>query len=155
MAEQVSVSRTIAAEPDQVWALVSDLPRMGEWSPEATGGRWLGATSRPKRGARFIGHNRAGWLRWSTIATVVTYDEPSEFVFDVSAGPVKVSRWTYRIEPDDDGCMVTETWEDHRSKLIASTTSAMMRIKDRASHNRETMEKTLDSMAVALENAAA
>ena len=34
MTEPVSVSREIAAPVDTVWVLVTDLPRMGEWSPE-------------------------------------------------------------------------------------------------------------------------
>ncbi|HBM56923.1 MAG TPA: SRPBCC family protein, partial [Acidimicrobiaceae bacterium] len=42
MTESVSVSREMAAPPEEVWALVSDLTRMGEWSPEAKGGRWAG-----------------------------------------------------------------------------------------------------------------
>ncbi len=40
-------SVTIAAAPERVWALVTDITRMGEWSPESTGGRWTrGATVR-------------------------------------------------------------------------------------------------------------
>lgn len=151
MAESVSVTRKIKAAPERVWALVSDLPRMGEWSPETTGGRWLGGAKRPARGARFVGHNRMGWMRWSTVATVVTCDEPGEFVFDVGAGPIKVARWGYRIDEVDDGCEVTETWEDQRSKAFASTSAFLMRIPDRGEHNRRTMEKTLEALAAVAE----
>ena len=37
MADIVSVSREVAAPPEEVFALVSDLTRMGEWAPEAQG----------------------------------------------------------------------------------------------------------------------
>ena len=47
MSDQVVVTKDIAAPAATVWALVSDLPRMGEWSPENCGGQWVkGATGR-------------------------------------------------------------------------------------------------------------
>ena len=45
--QQVSVSVDVAASPDVVWGLVSDLARMGDWSPECTGVRWAGAAPGP------------------------------------------------------------------------------------------------------------
>ena len=39
MTYAVSVVREVAASPEKVWALVTDLPRMGEWSPENQGGK--------------------------------------------------------------------------------------------------------------------
>src|SRR5262245_39585341 len=47
----------INASPEAVYDLVSDLPRMGEWSPENIGGEWQG-DSTGKVGDRYIGHNR-------------------------------------------------------------------------------------------------
>ncbi|MBJ7509613.1 MAG: SRPBCC family protein, partial [Ilumatobacteraceae bacterium] len=37
----VIISKEVNATPQAVWALVSDLPRMGEWSPENQGGEWV------------------------------------------------------------------------------------------------------------------
>ncbi|HAS09465.1 MAG TPA: SRPBCC family protein, partial [Acidimicrobiaceae bacterium] len=51
----VSVSREIAAPPQRVWELISDITRMGEWSPETTGGKWLKGATGPAVGARFRG----------------------------------------------------------------------------------------------------
>ena len=42
MSESVSVTREISATPEVLWAMIADLPRMGGWSPENTGGRWAG-----------------------------------------------------------------------------------------------------------------
>ena len=47
----------INASPEAVYALVSDLPRMEEWSPENIGGEWQGGGS-GNVGDRYIGHNR-------------------------------------------------------------------------------------------------
>lgn len=135
----------------RVWAMVSDLPRMGEWSPETTGGRWKDGATGPAVGAKFVGRNRLGVLRWSTLATVVGCEKPTEFAFDVSSGPFKVSRWAYRISPTDSGCEVTETWEDHRSGWFAKTTGLFMRVKGRSVHNRRTMTETLEALAAAAE----
>ena len=52
-------SLEINAAPETVYDLVSNLARMGEWSPENIGGEWQGGGS-GKAGDRFLGHNRAG-----------------------------------------------------------------------------------------------
>ena len=58
--ESVSVTREIHAPAEQVWAMVSDVTRMGEWSPENLGGAWLGTATGPQPGAKFRGTNRNG-----------------------------------------------------------------------------------------------
>ena len=47
MAHHVEVTKVIAAAPERVYELVSDLPRMGEWSPENTGGTWIKGAKGP------------------------------------------------------------------------------------------------------------
>ena len=50
---RVEVSRTINATPERMYELISDLPRMGRWSPENAGGNWqMGATG-PAVGGKF------------------------------------------------------------------------------------------------------
>lgn len=147
MADSISVSREIAADAGRVWELVSDLPRMGEWSPEATGGRWKGGASRASKGARFVGHNRSGWRRWSTLATVVECNPANSFAFDITSGPLKVARWRYDIESTSDGCSVTESWEDHRSAFFARATSLLTGVSDRSEQNRRNMAATLEALA--------
>ena len=56
----VEVERTIAAAPEKLWALVSDVTRMGEWSPETVGCEWVGDPKEPVIGARFKGRNQRG-----------------------------------------------------------------------------------------------
>jgi hypothetical protein len=87
---------------------------MGRWSPENTGGRWLGGVSAPAEGARFKGTNRAGKKQWSTAVRVVQCEPGRAFAFEVSALGMKVARWSYEIEPTAQGCSVTETWTDRR-----------------------------------------
>ncbi len=147
----VSVSKDIGASPQRVFELVSDLPRMGEWSPEATGGHWKGSDAGPAVGAKFVGRNRNGWRRWSTLVTVVEHIPPSTFAFDVTSGPIRVSRWRYDIEPTDSGCRVTESWEDHRSAVFAGATGLLTGIRDRRNVNAKNMAATLDVLAESAE----
>ncbi len=146
----VELTRIIAASPDQVYALVSDLPRMGEWSPENSGGKWLQGATGPTVGATFKGKNSHGRRRWSTLATVVTADPGSEFAFDVTSFGLKVAHWGYRLTAVDGGTEVTEYWTDHRSPAIAKITGVVVGVSDRSAHNRAGMEHTLERLAAAV-----
>jgi len=42
MSDNVTAQREIAATPERVWALISDVTRMGEFSPENVGCEWIG-----------------------------------------------------------------------------------------------------------------
>ncbi|MGZ4800739.1 MAG: SRPBCC family protein, partial [Acidimicrobiia bacterium] len=67
--------------------------------------------------------------------------------FEVTSGPVKIARWTYRFEPTATGCEVTEIWTDQRSWLPKALGKPISGVADRATHNRESMEKTLEGLA--------
>jgi Polyketide cyclase / dehydrase and lipid transport len=153
MTEVVSVEREVAAPADTAWAMVSDVTRMGQWSPEAVGSRWLGEASGPAVGARFRGRNRRGWRRWSTTARVVECEQGRTFAFDVSSIGLKVARWGYRFEPTSSGCRVEERWEDHRGVLIKAIGRLAIGVSDRAAHNRQGMTQTLERLAAAAASA--
>lgn len=149
MAGPVVVSREVAAPAERVWAMVSDVTRMGQWSPENVGGRWLGGASGPTPGARFRGTNRRGWRRWSTRCTVVDADPPRRFAFRVTSGGLAVAEWRYELEPTDAGCRVTETFVDQRGVLVRTAGRLLTGVADRAAHNRAGMRQTLDALAEA------
>jgi hypothetical protein len=149
----VEVSTRVQADPQVLYGLVSDVPRMGEWSPETRSCRWLDppGTAGPAVGARFRGTNRHG-LRWWTTTSTVTAAEPGvRFAFDVSFGPADISSWAYELAPDGDGCVVTESWSDRRAGWMRLASVPAMGVVDRAAHNRRTMLATLDALRVAAE----
>ena len=147
---QVEVSRTISASPEQLYALISDLPRMGEWSQENNGGKWIKGAVGPAVGARFKGKNSKGVIRWSTLLTVATADPGKEFAFDVKAMGMKVARWGYRLEATEGGTTVTEYWDDHRVPPVKAITGLALNVRDRATHNAAEMEHTLAALAAAV-----
>jgi hypothetical protein len=147
----ITVSRTIAAPPAEVWGLVSDLRRMGEFSPENTGGSWLKGATGPALGARFKGTNANAGKSWTTTVTVTECAPGRVFAFDVTVGPVKVANWRYDIADAAGGaCTVTESWTDRRHALIKKLSGSMSGVDDRAAHNRAGMEETLRKIDEAL-----
>ena len=153
--DDVTVEHSVAASPDAVYALVSDVTRMGIWSPETTGCRWLGGATGPTAGARFRGANRKGWRRWSTTCTVTAADPGRRFSFEVRVGPLPIARWAYAFAAEGEGCRVTESWSDERPSWMRRIDPVVMDIADRAAHNRAGMEQTLDALARHAESAGA
>ena len=104
------VSIDINASPEAVYDLVSDLPRMGEWSPENIGGEWQDGGS-GEVGDRYIGHNKAGDRSWSVPVMITIADRGKcfEFVTRPDEGPYV--RWAYRLELSGSGTQVTEVWD--------------------------------------------
>ncbi|MDP3714220.1 MAG: SRPBCC family protein [Mycobacteriales bacterium] len=148
----LSRSTEIAASPEVVWALVSDLPAMGRFSPENVGGSWKGGATGPAVGARFTGRNRAGVRRWSTQVRVSRCEPGRAFAFDVSSFGLAVSRWSYDLEPTETGCRVTETWEDRRGRLVTTGGRLLTGVADRESHTAQGMERTLAAVKAVAES---
>jgi uncharacterized protein YndB with AHSA1/START domain len=108
-----SVTVHIAAPADRVWDLVSDVTRIGEFSPETFEAQWLDGATGPRAGARFRGHvrrNGRGPVYWTT-CTVTAAEPEREFAFSVAGlGGATANTWRYQLEPAGDGTDVTESF---------------------------------------------
>ena len=86
----------IAADPNVVYALITDLPTMAELAEETTSMQWVnGDVVAP--GARFKGTNSHGTKSWSTTCTVTDAEPGRVFAFDVRSAVVPVAHWRYDI----------------------------------------------------------
>ena len=149
----VEVSTHIAAPAARVWDLIGDPARMGEWSPECTGATWHKSTPAPALGAKFTGHNRRGWRRWSTTGKVVDFAPGERIAWDVSVMMFPVARWGYAITPDADGtgCTLVETFDDHRDAVAKVLGRPVRGVADVPTHNRQGMDETLAHIKAAAE----
>ena len=102
---KAAVTLHIEAEPLRVWELVSDITKMGTYSPEVFEAEWLGGATGPAVGARYRGHvkrNERGPTYWTECE--VTECVPGEvFEFAVVFGDRKVNTWRYEFAPGPDG----------------------------------------------------
>ncbi len=111
MHEEVTVH--MEASPEAIWSLVSDVTRIGRYSPETFEAEWLDGATGPVVGARFRGHvkrNQKGPVYWTT-CTVLASEPGAEFTFGVGAGDKPLSTWGYRMEAAGTGTDVTETFD--------------------------------------------
>src|SRR5207248_10883503 len=104
----------VDAAPEVVYGVVTDVTRMGEWSPETTKCVWLDGATGPAVGARFKGSNRRGIAVWSTKPRVVVAEPGREFAFvaGLMISPREMTKWRYEFQPaPDGGTDVTESFE--------------------------------------------
>ena len=106
----VTGSVTIARPPGQVWAVVSDVRRHGEWSPVCTGCTWDEGDG-PVVGARFTGTNSADGRTWETRSVVVAAEPGVEFAWQVNEDWVRWGFTTEVADGDPGSTVLTESWE--------------------------------------------
>lgn len=108
-----SVERFVPAPPEAVWALLADVTRTGEWSPECRAARWLDGATTPVVGARFRGVNRWGLVRWTRVCEVVTAEPGRELSWRTvpEALTSDSTLWRFTLEPVEGGSRVVQSYE--------------------------------------------
>ncbi len=149
------VSADIHASAASLYEVVSDVRRMGEWSPECRRCEWIDGAAGPAVGARFKGTNRRGMARWSTTPRVVVAEAGHEFTFVTGHLGRDMTRWSYRFEPASDHTTVTESFEMLRDMpwYFRVADRLMMGVKDRRTDLEVNMGETLRRLKVATEDA--
>jgi uncharacterized protein YndB with AHSA1/START domain len=107
--EPRAVSLQVDAAPADVYRLVSDVERIGEWSPECRSAIWR--DDQRGAGARFRGRNRSGANRWSRICEVLLDEPDREFSWrTIPGGPTTddSTRWSFVLEPSAAGTLLTQ-----------------------------------------------
>ena len=140
----------IAATPAEVYNTISNLERMGEWSPENQGGSWVLGDG-TNVGDQFEGNNALGERTWTATAEVVRCDPGSAFCFTVGGLDDPVAEWGYHLEPSGQGTRITETWK--MTRLPPSLVDAPAeRVQGRADMVASGMATTLAKLKAAIES---
>lgn len=137
------VSVTFPHPVERVWPVISDLARIGEWSPECRGVVWLDGASGPGPGARFVGRNRWGPVRWRTTCTVVRWEPGRALAYDARHVTGACTRWTFELTPDGAGAVVTQRFATQDSPAFMMVADRLAR---RPSRLRVAMSRTLRAM---------
>jgi len=104
-------SIVVASSAATLYDLVSDVTRMGDWSPICRACWWdedPDSDGGPQPGAWFTGLNEVPGRVWETRSQVVAADRGREFTFVVGGSLV---RWSYTFAPVAAGTLLTEEWE--------------------------------------------
>lgn len=102
----IEESVEINASAEDVWAVISDLQRMGEWSPQCK--KMIIRGGPVGLGTRTININRRGPLVWPTTSKVIRFAPNQELAFRVAENRTV---WSYTLEPAGAGVKVTERRE--------------------------------------------
>ena len=148
------VTTEIAAAPEDVYRLVSDITRMGEWSPECVKAVWAKGATGPVVGARFRAWNRGGrGPAWSHTPKVVVADPGREFAFNRQGPGIGSYTWRYVFEPSTTGTRLTESFDAERLLGPAMTwlTEKWTGSSDRDADLRRGMTTTLARLKAAAE----
>ena len=145
----------VAAPPEDVYALVSDVTRTPELSPEIVQCSWLDGATGPAGGARFVARNKAGRMTWNNRPVVVTAEPGREFAFARTEPLGGTVEWRYLLEPQDGGTRVTESYEVTKpiTRFGWFIIGGLAGCKDRRTDLRRGMEQTLQRMKELLEGA--
>lgn len=148
---QYSDSIVIDRPANELYDMISDVTRMGEWSPVCRA-CWWDEGAGPRPGAWFTGRNQTPERTWETRCVVEVAEPAREFAFLVNGGWV---RWAYTFEPTGDGTRVTESWRflpagqaGFRERYGAN---AEAQIEKRTVAAREGIPRTLAAIKVAAE----
>jgi hypothetical protein len=140
------------APAETIYGLVSDVTRMGEWSPETYECEWIGGATGPAVGARFKARNKRRLMRWSNKPEVIAAEPGREFAFRRTAAGSVVT-WRYTLEPDGAGTKVTESYEVEKpaAGFVIAMVNLMLGVKDRDADLAEGIRQTLERVKAAAE----
>lgn len=148
------VSLHMNASPEALYAIVADVTRTPEFSPEILKCEWLDGATEAKVGARFAARNKVPNRPAWTNKPVVTVVEPGKkFAFARTEKFAGTVEWTYEFQPEGDGTLVTESYDvTHQLSPVGwFIIGTLFARKDRRTDLHQGMEQTLERIRVVAE----
>jgi uncharacterized protein YndB with AHSA1/START domain len=110
---QIDIDAPVAT----VWALVSDLSRMPQWSPQC---RLMKALGPVRQGTRTINLNRRNKMFWPTTCVLTEVIPEKKMAFQVNQNG---TIWSYELEPTAAGTRLVESRHAENGVTAFSTLS--------------------------------
>jgi hypothetical protein len=165
-----TASIDVACPPLDAWQLITDIERIGEFSPECIAAKWIDGASGPEIGARFEGTNHLITtyrgddidFTWIRVCTVTAVHQPSHFAYTVGDrfDGTPACSWEFRIDPLDGGCRISQRFQHlpqglsgTRLAADSSPRDAEHEVRARQGSLTEDMNETLHRVKQVLESA--
>ena len=148
------VSIHIGATPADVYALIADVTRMPEFSPEILECTWLDGATGPAVGARFAAVNKVPNRPSWTNKPVVTVVEPARtFAIERTEKLGGTVEWRYEFVAVDGGTRLTESYTVKRpiSRLGWFMIGVLFARRDRRTDLQTGMQTTLERIRAVAE----
>ena len=154
-APSTEVSRVIAATPEAIWALVSDINLPAKFSTEFKGAEWLDGATEPAVGARFQGTNvhPVADMKWNSECTITACEPSRHIAWEVAGGGGPAANWSFTLEEVDGGTLVTQYCSIGPGKSGLSPAIEKMPEKEhqiierRLKEHADNMKRNLDGIA--------
>jgi len=127
----VTVEIDIAAPPERVWELASDINISARFSKEFQGADWIDSDG-PKEGASFQGRNKRTDVNreWETRSWVVECDAPNVFAWNVNDRDEPSAKWRFELEKIPGGTRLRQRFI--LGQRLSATGTAMVENPDKA-----------------------
>jgi hypothetical protein len=163
-----TASIDVACAPLTAWELVTDIQRIGDFSPECMAAAWIDGASAPEVGARFEGTNHVITtyrgedidFTWIRVCTVTAAQRPSLFAYTVGDrfDGTPACSWEFRIDSSDDGTRISQRFQ-HLPRGLSGTRlaadgfpdDAEEQVRDRQRSLTKDMNETLHRIRQVLE----
>lgn len=147
---ELRAETTVDAGPDRVWATLTDLRRMPDWSPELV--TMLPLTRGGLRvGQWYLGLNRRKAAVWPTRSVVTAVEEGRTLAWDTRSSG---ARWIYELSPEGSGTRVVHRRPVPRRLTLVGRLYARMALGGVEQHADELeagMATTLERLRAAVE----
>lgn len=94
----VTVETDVAAPPQRIWELISDINVPARFSDEFQGADWVDGVG-VRVGSSFVGRNERPGRKWETTSFVAACDKHRVFAWNVNDPDNPSSQWRFELEP--------------------------------------------------------
>jgi hypothetical protein len=153
-----TVERYIEAPPEVLYAILSDVTRTPERTPDIVRCEWIDGATGPAVGARFKAINTAGGRKkWFNKPIVTVADPGREFTFERTEPFAGTIEWKHVLTAEGTGTRVTESYTVLKPLTIVGwfIIGTLCGLKDRQTDLHDSMVNSLDRLAEMAEREAA